>query len=127
MKDKPMNDSTGRGLLAFVLLAAAIWQGAPVSYTHLDVYKRQPFDPAIDAPMPAPRSSGFRVTRLVPIVVVLALLAAAAWWWKGRDQAGEQRYRTAAVESGDIRVAISATGTLSALSTVCLLYTSRCV
>ncbi|MBW8850810.1 MAG: efflux RND transporter periplasmic adaptor subunit [Xanthomonadales bacterium] len=68
--------------------------------------------------MPAPRSSGFRLARLIPVAVVIALLAAAAWWWQGRDQAGEQRYRTAAVESGDIRVAISATGTLSALSTV---------
>lgn len=28
MKDKPMNDSTGRGFLAFVIFAAAIWQGA---------------------------------------------------------------------------------------------------
>ena len=45
--------------------------------------------------MPAPRSSGFRVTSLVPIVIVLALLAAAAWWWKGRDAGREQRYRTA--------------------------------
>ena len=68
--------------------------------------------------MPAPRPSGFRLARLIPVAVVIALLAAAAWWWQGRDQAGEQRYRTAAVESGDIRVAISATGTLSALSTV---------
>lgn len=77
-----------------------------------------PFDPAIDAPMPAARPSGFRLSRLLPVIVVLALAAAAFWWWKGRDAGSEQRYRTAAVERGDIRVAISATGTLSALSTV---------
>jgi len=68
--------------------------------------------------MPAPRPSGFRVSRLVPAVIVVAVLAAAVWWWTGRDAGGEQRYRTAAVEAGDIRVAISSTGTLSALSTV---------
>ena len=68
--------------------------------------------------MPAASPAGFRVSRLLPALVVLGLLAAAVWWWKGRDPAGEQRYRTAAVERGDIRVAISATGTLGALSTV---------
>lgn len=52
-------------------------------------------------------------------VVAIVVLAAAAWWWKGRDAgASEGRFRTAVVERGDIRVAISSTGTLSAISTV---------
>jgi HlyD family secretion protein len=55
---------------------------------------------------------------LLPVLVVLAL-AAAAWWFFGRsadDATGG--YRTAAVERGEIRTAISATGTLSATATV---------
>ena len=60
-----------------------------------------------------------RVPRFVIVLVVLAVAAAAIWFWKGRGAGGdEQKFRTAAVEQGDIRVAISATGTLSALSTV---------
>ena len=60
-----------------------------------------------------------RVPRFVIVLVVLAVAAAAIWFWKGRSAGGdEQKFRTAAVEQGDIRVAISATGTLSALSTV---------
>lgn len=59
------------------------------------------------------------VPRFVVVLVVLAAVAAAIWLWKGRSGSGdEQKFRTAAVEQGDIRVAISATGTLSALSTV---------
>lgn len=60
-----------------------------------------------------------RVPRFVIVLIVLAAVAAAIWFWKGRGTGGdEQKFRTAAVEQGDIRVAISATGTLSALSTV---------
>ena len=58
-----------------------------------------------------------------PVVIgaVVALLAvlAISWWWQqrsgGEDGSG---YRTATVERGDIRVAISATGALRAISTV---------
>lgn len=51
------------------------------------------------------------------LAVALAALALIAWaWWGGGATA--ERYRTAAVERGGIRVAISATGTLRALSTV---------
>ena len=60
-----------------------------------------------------------RLVRLLIAVVVLALLGAGYWGWslrKGQADAGA--YRTTVVESGDIRVAISATGTLSAISTV---------
>ncbi|MCX7042417.1 MAG: efflux RND transporter periplasmic adaptor subunit [Gammaproteobacteria bacterium] len=52
-------------------------------------------------------------------VVLLAVVALAAWWFLGRgekDDAGG--YRTGAVERGEIRTAISATGTLSATATV---------
>lgn len=52
-------------------------------------------------------------------VVIVALLGAGAWYWTARKSDGaESAYRSATVERGDIRVAISATGTLSAISTV---------
>nr|WP_298121723.1 efflux RND transporter periplasmic adaptor subunit [uncultured Pseudoxanthomonas sp.] len=52
-------------------------------------------------------------------VAVVAILGAGAWYWTSRKAEGaESAYRTATVERGDIRVAISATGTLSAISTV---------
>ncbi len=60
-----------------------------------------------------------RVTRIIIAAVVVALLAAGFWYWNSRKtEAAEGAYRTTAVERGDIRVAISATGTLSAISTV---------
>ncbi|HET6434126.1 MAG TPA: efflux RND transporter periplasmic adaptor subunit [Xanthomonadaceae bacterium] len=68
--------------------------------------------------MPPSRSprSALRTPLLAAIVLAVAL--AALWWWRG-NTAGEQAgYRTTPVERGDIRVAISATGTLSAISTV---------
>lgn len=56
---------------------------------------------------------------VVQIVLVTGVLAAAGWWWSSRDaEAAASGFRTAAVERGDIRVAISATGTLAAISTV---------
>ena len=52
-------------------------------------------------------------------IVVLAILAAGGYSWKMRSaSAGASQYRTATVERGDIRVSISATGTLGAISTV---------
>lgn len=68
--------------------------------------------PTARAARPSPRRW------LLPVLVVLAL-AAAAWWFLGRS--GEDAtggYRTAAVERGEIRTAISATGTLAATATV---------
>ncbi len=61
--------------------------------------------------------------RRFPIGIVAALVAVAVvaggWFFlKGRKDAGESAWRTVEVEQGDIRVAISATGTLSAISTV---------
>lgn len=57
--------------------------------------------------------------RVVAIGVAVVALAGLAWWWTHHEaKAADSGFRTAAVESGDIRVSISATGTLSAISTV---------
>jgi HlyD family secretion protein len=65
------------------------------------------------------RRSPFPVRQVVIAVVVVALLGAGWYAWKRRG-AGDTDggYRTETVRRGDIRVAISATGTLSAISTV---------
>ena len=71
--------------------------------------------------MTAPRyqATRRRPTRLPVAIAVIAALALGGWWWSRRDAGdAEQRYRTVRVERGDIRVAISATGTLSAITTV---------
>src|SRR5690606_38079349 len=65
------------------------------------------------------RNSPRTTRRVLAAGVVVALAVLAAWYWKshaGADEAGA--WRTTTVERGDIRVAISATGTLSAISTV---------
>ena len=55
---------------------------------------------------------------IVP-AVLLALVALAAWWYFGRGETDDTGgYRTGAVERGEIRTAISATGTLSATATI---------
>ncbi len=60
-----------------------------------------------------------RTLRRLLAVVVLAGIAAAAWWlWSGRTQDASAGFRTGAVELGDVRVVISATGTLRATTTV---------
>lgn len=65
------------------------------------------------ASRPAPRN------RIPAIAAVVLAVVVAGWWWSQREsKAGEGGYRTATIERGDIRVAISATGTLSAISTV---------
>lgn len=57
--------------------------------------------------------------RILLAVAALLLLLAGAWWWqKGEGAQAGSGYRTATVERGDIRVAISATGALRAISTV---------
>lgn len=59
------------------------------------------------------------VPRFLPVVVIAAVVAGGLWWWSQRASAGsEDAWRTTPVERGDIRVVISATGTLSATSTV---------
>jgi HlyD family secretion protein len=62
------------------------------------------------------RSPGLRRAGIAAAVLLLGL--AALWWWRQDAAPKEGGYRTTAVERGDIRVAISATGTLSAISTV---------
>lgn len=58
-------------------------------------------------------------SRIAFAIAVIALLAAGLWYWGNREsEAADGAYRTTPVERGDIRVAISATGTLSAISTV---------
>jgi multidrug resistance efflux pump len=71
--------------------------------------------------MSTPRYQGRRggIPRFAFALAAVALVAAGLWWWSKRDAAAaEGQYRTARVERGDIRVAISSTGTLSAISTV---------
>jgi len=72
---------------------------------------------------PAARSPARSRSKTFPRLLIAAALVlvalAALWYLRGRDAAGaEGAYRTTLVEQGDIRVAISATGTLSAISTV---------
>ncbi|KFN49267.1 efflux RND transporter periplasmic adaptor subunit [Arenimonas composti] len=67
--------------------------------------------------MPAAKSARTRFP-LIPVVVVLALLAGGWWWWSQRGASATGAWRTAAVERGDVRVVISATGTLRATTTV---------
>src|SRR5690606_27165045 len=57
---------------------------------------------------------------VVAVVVagVGAAVAAGLWWRDSRGEGPESPSRTVQVERGDIRVAISSTGTLSAISTV---------
>ena len=66
----------------------------------------------------APRKKSIVPSLLLGIAVV-AILGGGTWWWTARKgEAADSAYRTATIERGDIRVAISATGTLSAISTV---------
>ena len=56
---------------------------------------------------------------LVSIVIAILALGAGAWYFSQRSASADAgAWRTVEVEEGDIRVAISATGTLSAISTV---------
>lgn len=58
-------------------------------------------------------------SRIVLIVAAALLVGGGAWLWQQRGTADDQGdWRTATIERGNIRVAISATGTLSATSTV---------
>jgi len=68
--------------------------------------------------MSAYRNTGFRIPRFVVVAGVLAAVLLGFWLWKGRGGDAVPQFRTATVEQGDIRVSISATGTLGALSTV---------
>ncbi len=68
---------------------------------------------------PAARHLSLWIRRGGIAVVVLAVLGAGAYAYQQRGaKAAAGTYRTASVERGDIRVTISATGTLAAISTV---------
>lgn len=69
--------------------------------------------------MNQPHRSGLPLRKIGITVAVLAAAIAGAYFWnKTRAANAEGGYRTETVERGDIRVAISSTGTLSAISTV---------
>ncbi|WP_052108227.1 efflux RND transporter periplasmic adaptor subunit [Aerolutibacter daejeonensis] len=67
---------------------------------------------------PSRSPSSFWLRRGLITLVVLAVGTAGILAWRGRGTQDETAWRTAKVEKGDIRVAISATGTLAAISTV---------
>jgi HlyD family secretion protein len=69
--------------------------------------------------MSTPARAARNPTRRWPWLLAVLLLPVAAWWFfshRGGAEAGS--YRTEPVERGEIRTAISATGTLSATATV---------
>ncbi len=70
--------------------------------------------------MNQPRRRPTSSLRKLGIAAAIAALVAIGWyaWHKRADADAAGGYRTEAVQRGDIRVAISATGTLSAISTV---------
>ena len=65
--------------------------------------------------MPPPKRRTPRWSLWIPIALVV--VAALWWWWHARAQDGVS-YRTAALDRGTIAVTISATGSLSAISTI---------
>ncbi len=64
------------------------------------------------------RRPAFPLRKLGIAVILVAVLAGGWYFWSKRAQSAEGGYRTETVQRGDIRVAISSTGTLSAISTV---------
>jgi HlyD family secretion protein len=67
----------------------------------------------------AARRSSFPIGKAGIALAIIAVLGVGWYFWSQRTAAAaEDAYRTEAVQRGDIRVAISATGTLSAISTV---------
>ena len=68
-------------------------------------------------PIRKPPSSK-RAGRFVWTLAALAILGAGGWWWHARSSADVGSYRTAVVDRSAIAVAISATGNLSAITTV---------
>ncbi|MFZ5657705.1 MAG: efflux RND transporter periplasmic adaptor subunit [Pseudomonadota bacterium] len=68
--------------------------------------------------MPTPTRSRWRKPALVATVLAAAVVL-GAWAWSRRGaEAADGGWRTAPIERGDIRVSISSTGALSAISTV---------
>lgn len=57
-------------------------------------------------------------TRVTIAAIGLAIAAGTGWWWLRGRAAEVPAFRTALVESGDVRASVSATGALSAVRTV---------
>jgi HlyD family secretion protein len=55
---------------------------------------------------------------VIVAVVALVIVAGSFWAWKKHDASAAPAYRFATVEKGDLEAAVSATGTLSAVTTV---------
>ncbi|MDQ3038192.1 MAG: biotin/lipoyl-binding protein, partial [Pseudomonadota bacterium] len=65
---------------------------------------------------PLPRTA---LRKMIVTLAVIAVVASGWYFWSKRGaDANDGGYRTETVQRGDIRVAISATGTLSAISTI---------
>ena len=56
--------------------------------------------------------------KLLTLLSIVAAAAAAWWYWAGEEAPGTARYRTQAVDRGDILQAVTANGTLSPLTVV---------
>jgi HlyD family secretion protein len=56
--------------------------------------------------------------KLLTLLSIVAAAAAAWWYWAGEEVPGTARYRTQAVDRGDIVQAVTANGTLSPLTVV---------
>lgn len=56
--------------------------------------------------------------RLITVIIILAVVGGGAYWWLGRKTEAKVTFRKDVVDRGDLVVAISATGTLNALTTV---------
>ncbi len=67
-----------------------------------------------------PQPDHRRTARAATTLAVIVVLVLGAWLWWSRHHASSDSagYRTAVMDRGDIRVTISATGTLGAISTV---------
>ncbi len=85
---------------------------------HVPVGALTPIDPSAATHMPTTSRPATHRRRIVVILVLLATAIAALWWWQHRAPAQDSGFRTETVDRGNIRVAISATGTLNAISTV---------
>jgi HlyD family secretion protein len=73
------------------------------------------------AASPSPPPATARRSRRLAIVLVgitLVALAGVAWWWLGTRGEATNGYRFAKVERGAITSVVSASGTLSAVTTV---------
>ena len=51
-------------------------------------------------------------SRWIALVAIVLVVAAGAWWFKGRGKKDAPKYRTAAVEVGDLTASVSATGSV---------------